>query len=81
MIIMDTVYLLAASVRAWVEERWPDDPGLADRAVSAALDSFFAGASVAEAAEQARHLIAEWIEHPANDRSPGPLRHERGLAS
>jgi hypothetical protein len=78
---MDMVYMLAASVRSWVEQGWPGESGLADRAVFAAVNSLVAGASVAEASEEARHLVAEWNEHPANYRPPLPLRHECGLAS
>ncbi len=65
---MDVVVALAESVRDWTEQSFPDEPRLAPMAVSVAVSSYVAGASVAEACEQARALVASWSHHPGHPR-------------
>jgi hypothetical protein len=61
---MDVVFALARSVRDWSQRSCPDDPRVAQMAVSVAMSSFADGASAAEASEQARGFIASWVRHP-----------------
>jgi hypothetical protein len=63
---MDVVYALAKSVRDWTERSCPDDPGVAQMAVSVAVSSYASGASVAEACERARAFVASWTHHPGH---------------
>jgi hypothetical protein len=60
---------LVGEVRSWVDQVLPGNSGLADAAVAVALDSFAAGASVGEAAEEARRLVGCWLRHPSRPTS------------
>jgi hypothetical protein len=72
---MDVAYALAESVRDWTQRRCPDDPRVAQPAVSVALNSYADGASVAEACERARAFVASWTLHPGHigDRQTGTV--------
>lgn len=63
---MEAAYALAGWVREWTREQCPGEPRVPDMAVSVALSSFFGGASVAEACEQARSFVVSRTVHPAH---------------
>jgi hypothetical protein len=67
---MDVAYALAGSVWDWTQRHCPDDPRVAQMAVSVALGSYAAGASVAEACERARAFVASWAHHPGHIGDP-----------
>ena len=63
---MDVELALVESVRDWTREQCPNDSRVVDRAAALALSSYAGGASVAEACEQVRALVASWAHHPAH---------------
>jgi len=63
---MDVAYALAGWVREWAGEQCPGEPRVSDMAVSVALNTYFGGASVAEACEQARSFVVSRTLHPAH---------------
>ncbi len=62
---VDVAYALAGWVREWTREQCPGEPRVSDMAVSIALSSYFGGASIAEACEQARSFVVSRTVHPA----------------
>jgi len=58
--------LLTDVVEGWARDRLPDDPGAASAAAGVALDSLAAGASFAEACEEARRLLDSRGRHPSH---------------
>jgi len=63
---VDVELALAGAVWDWTNGTCPDEPRVADDAVVLALKSYAGGASVAEAAEQARAFVSSWVHHPAH---------------
>ena len=67
--------ILTGVVGEWADRALPGEPAARQAATQLALSRYAAGASVAEALEEARALLASWARHPAHAvRSPGPLR-------
>jgi len=64
---VDVAYILVGCVREWTREQCPGEPRVSDMAVSIALSSYFGGASVAEACEQARSFVLSRAAHPARN--------------
>ena len=62
---MSVELALAESVAAWVEKSLPGEPGLAEHAAGIALNRYEWGASVSEAAREAREYVESWTHHPA----------------
>jgi formylglycine-generating enzyme required for sulfatase activity len=76
---VDVELALAGSVWQWTRQHCPDDPRVAEKAVTVALSSYVGGASVAEACEQARSFVVSWVRHPACTKVA--YRGRLGLAS
>jgi hypothetical protein len=62
--------VLAGQVKSWVERVAPGETDLCDAAVARALASYDGGASVSEACEEARRLVACRMRHPSFSPTP-----------
>jgi hypothetical protein len=57
--------VLAGQVKSWVEKVAPGERQLCEAAMARALASYAGGASVSEACEEARRLVACRMRHPS----------------
>ena len=61
--------IIADTVRKWVGSVAPGVPRLADQAAVVAVRAYEAGASVAEACEEARRYTESRLQHPAGSET------------
>jgi hypothetical protein len=62
---MSAELILEGTVRSWVDQVLPGEPGAADAAAAVAILAFSGGASVSEACIEARRLVGSWSRHPS----------------
>lgn len=58
--------LVADLARRWADRLAPGDGAAAERAVALALRCYEGGASINEAAQEARRFAGSWARHPSH---------------